>query len=161
MSDLIETMPAPRELTPEETERLTDDLAGGIHKPETIAMRYGFRDANHLKAHLRANPWIVERAHRRRALLESDQGTPDRVVLKSSIAVEETIPHIAGIVMNPDAAPKDRIDAFKELRQAGAVGAAAKDGKGGTGTQFNLTINMPGGKQEQLTATVVDQEADA
>lgn len=158
--DIIPALPMPRNLTPEEDERLTDDLAGKIHKPETIAARYGFLDVPHLKLYLNDHPWIAETAHRRRALLESDKGTTERVVLKSSIAVEETIPHIAGIIMNPTAAPKDRIDAFKELRQAGSVGAS-KEKVIGTGAQFSLTINMPGGKQEQIVTTVVDQELSA
>lgn len=148
--------PLPRDLTPEETERLVDDLANGIHKPETLAARYGFRDVDHLKLYLRDSPWVVERANRRRALLESDKGTGERVVLRSQVAVDETIPYMAGIIMNPAAAAKDRIDAFKELRQAGAVGVSKDKTAAGASNQFVINFMFRGGK-ETISTTVVPE----
>jgi hypothetical protein len=158
MTDEIDKMiaAAPITLTPEEAERLKFDLAAGIHTSETIALRYGFQGVLSLRDYLVSNPWVVAEAKRLRSLMESDQGTGERVKLKAQYACEETIPYLAGIIMNPVSAPKDKVDAYKELRQSGSVGVTARDGNGGTGTQFSLTINMPGGRTEKIITTVVD-----
>jgi hypothetical protein len=151
-------MPAPsRDLSAEAVECLTFDLASGIHSAETIAQRYGFETPKNLQKYLLGNLWLHEKAKHLRALLESDQNTGKRVQLKGLYGCEETIPDLVGIIKNPMSAPKDKIDAYKELRQSGGLGIAGKEGSGG-GTQFSLVINMPH-HTEKLLTTVVSQPA--
>jgi hypothetical protein len=139
-------------LSSEMTECLKFDLASGIHEAETIAERYGFDGRPGLQAYLLANRWLHEDAKHLRAVLESDQNTAKRVQLKGLYGCEEAIPDLVGIVKDRTCHPKDRIDAYKELRQSGGLGVAGKEGVG-SGTQFSLVINMPG-HTEKITATV-------
>lgn len=135
-------------------ECLTTDLAYNIHEAPTIAARYGFENWEHLKDFLIANPWICEDARQLRIVHESDIRIANRVNQKSLFGVESVIHHLVAIVKNPYSDAKDKISAFKELRQAGGVGSVTKEGGPGA-AQFNLVINMPGGA-ERLTTTVVN-----
>jgi len=143
-------------LSSEMVECLKFDLASGIHEAETIADRYGFDGKPGLQAYLLANRWLHDDAKHLRAVLESDQNTGKRVQLKGLYGCEEAIPDLVGIVKNQNLHPKDRIDAYKELRQSGGLGISAKEGSG-SGTQFSLVINMPG-HTEKILATSVAAE---
>lgn len=137
----------------EAIEYLVADLASGIHDYSTIAMRWGFTTEAALFDFLSTHPPVVARVKQLKATRDSDQGTAERVKLKSQIAYEETIPSLVSIAKNQQAQPKDRIEAMKELRQSGAIGVV-KDGASSGGTQFNLTIMFPAGAK--TITTVVD-----
>lgn len=147
-------MPAP-DLTPREIEALKADLANGIHEAETIAKRYGLITKVALNDYLIANPWIVGDVMRMKSLIDSDEGTPGRIEIKSQVTYEDiAIPALAGIVADDTKPAKDRIDAAKLLKESGKIGTNKND-QAQTGTSFNLTINLPGGRTENIT-TVVD-----
>jgi len=149
------------ELDDDLTGRLIQDVAYRIHAPETIAVRYGFGTVDNLKQYLASHPQVTKETQRLRAIVDSDGSLEARARLKAGFASENLVPQIHGIASDPTKPAGVRIDAFKQLnRMAGLDGmpASAKDG-GGSGTQFNLTINMPGGRTEKIVTTVVDQPA--
>ena len=154
VESLVDNSPI-KDLSEEHTERLKDDLASGIHPAATIGKRYGLGDEAGLRRYLLARPWIVLEAKARKALLESEHSTADRIKLKSQIAYEEVIPAIAGIALSERTPAKERIEAAKELRNSGSIGVTGKD-NATPGNQFSLTINMPGGRTEKIITTVVD-----
>jgi hypothetical protein len=146
------------ELSPEHVEKLKNDLARGIYEPDVIALRYGLRDETGLRRYLIAHPWVITEAKAMKALFDSGQATAERIEVKSQTAYEDGgIPAMYSIVTNPLAAPRDRIEAAKEMRLSGRIGVVSKDGAV-AGTQFSLTIHMPSGSKE-IHTTVVEQAA--
>lgn len=142
------------DLNPREIEALKLDLANRIHEADTIAKRYGLEDIAGLQAYLSVNPWIVNEATRMRTLIDSDQGTPSRIEIKSQITYEDVaLPALAGIVADDNKPTRDRIDAAKLIKDSGKLGVRAAD-QVSQGTSLNLTINLPG-RTERIT-TVVD-----
>lgn len=134
------------------------DLVNQVHSYKTIAERYGLGDESGLVAWLQANPAFAQEVAKLRAMFSSDMSAQDRARLKAALASEELIPDIFKLVASPTTSAATKVDGFKQLnRMAGIDGipAASKDG-GGSGTQFNLTINLPTGV-EKITTTVVDQ----
>jgi uncharacterized protein YbjT (DUF2867 family) len=145
-------------LSTEHLEKLKNDLARQIFKPDVLAKRYGFRDEVALRSYLLANPWVVVEAKALKAHFDSGQATAERIEIKSQTAYEDgVIPAMYAIATNPAVAPRDRIEAGKEMRLAGRIGVTAKDGSAIAGTQFSLTINMPDGRSETIATTVVEQ----
>jgi hypothetical protein len=140
--------------------RLTYDLAHGLHDYSEIARRYGLNSDAELYAYLRAHSKIVEEARRLRSINSSDQGTEDRCKLKGQLATEELIPHIAALAANPHVSPRERIDAFKELRTTGSVGAKTgqQNATPTTGTTFAINFMFSNGA-ERISTTVVDAAA--
>jgi hypothetical protein len=149
---------APVEIDDDMVLRLIYDLAQRIHTAETIAKRYGFQTEPRLKKWLGEHPTVVRQAAKLQAIVNSDRSAEERARLKATFATEELIAPMAAIAGNPTVPAGQRIDAFKQLnRVAGVDGmpVSQKDG-GGSGTQFNLTINMPDGRTEKIITTVVD-----
>lgn len=144
------------DLTPELELRFKNDMARDIHERPDIATRYfGDRGLQGMKDYLVSHPWVATDIKTLKALFESDMGTPERAELKSQLGYEETVPTLVAIALNPHAPTKDRLDAIKELRMGGRVGASSgKDASATAGVQFNLTINRADGRKEKFTTVV-------
>ena len=134
------------------TLRLAQDVAFGIYPPDEIAERWGFGNHAGLKAYLIRHPKLVEFIAGLRAIHKSDAGVEERNKLKANHALEQAIPSIANMVMDPKLKPAERLEAAKVLQKQS--GADKVDTKGGAvANAFSVTINLPG--RPPVTTTVV------
>lgn len=150
--------PAPELESDAEIHSFVTDVAKKIHDPEVIAQRYGFPDALTMVGFIKDHPEIRRRIKVRRAIWESDDNAAERVRELARHALLEALPTTSSMMFDTTVPAGIRIDATKlHARMAGVDGIGTNNGKaeGQSGTSFNLTINLPGGRTEQIT-TVVD-----
>ena len=138
------------ELSDEQLDRLTDDVARKIHPPETIARRYGLTPAQLLR--LLAVPSIRKVARAKRSIWESDASAIERTRQYWAIGMENAAPSMINMMHDPTVSPSNRV----ELAKMGAKLAgmdASRDGSTGPapGSQFAVNIHFSGDRVERIT----------
>ena len=124
--------------------RLAQDVAYGFYPPDEIAQRYGLGDHRGLKAFLKQHPSWSSSSPRCARVHKSDAGVEERNKLKANHALEQAIPSIANMVMDPKLKPAERLDAAKVLQKQSGADRAVNDKGASAAAAFNVTINLPG-----------------
>ena len=85
----------------------------------------------------------------------------DRVRLKAMLAIEEALPTIFDIVMDPLVSPNSRLDGFEKLAKL-ADAVPRKDNSGDTGPGFSININIPSPDNaiRPITIDAIDDTTD-
>ena len=140
--------------------RLIQDIAYAIYPLPEIAVRYGFETITRLRAWLLENPGVFNEISKMRAVHQSDASTKERVTLKAQHAIEAAIAATGAMATDPRMPGEIRIKALSELSHLGGFrgGAGAADKQAATGAQFQLVMQFSGGREERITATVVEGE---
>jgi hypothetical protein len=140
--------------------RLIQDIAYGIYPIEEIAVRYGFETVGRLREWLAKNPGIVSETSKMRAIHLSDASIKERIALKAGHALEAGIPATSAMSTDPRMPGEIRMKATDALMYMAGVkgGGAAADKQAQTGAQFQLVMQFSGGREERITATVVEGE---
>lgn len=139
--------------------RLMQDVAYAIYPSEDIAVRYGFGTVARLKHWLVRNPGVFAEISRLRAIHNSDAATKERAGLKSQHIIEQALPSMSAMITNPSMPADIRLKAFDACMHVGGFkGTANAQKEITTGTQFNLVMNFPGGKEFRISPTVVVDE---
>lgn len=147
------------ELSDEQLDRMTDDVARKIHHPEVIARRYGLTSDQLLT--LLAVPHIRRMARTKRSIWESDQSAVERVRQYWALGMENSAPGLINMLHDPTVSPSNRI----ELAKMGTklAGMDVKEGVSGpaAGAQFAVNIHFSGGAVERITTQAPLLEAIA
>lgn len=143
---------------------LAREIAQDIREVNDILVDYGFDGAEDPR-------WrsIYESRDFKTALHNAVQewnaadSTPKRVRYKAAASVEAALPALHAIMLNDAVAVTGRVEVFRQMsRLAGmADGAVPREGAGGGGSGFQLTINIGEGKGVTLrTAPVIEGESE-
>ena len=140
--------------------RLIQDIAYAIYPLPEIAVRYGFETITRLRAWLLENPGVFNEISKMRAVHQSDASTKERVTLKAQHAIEAAIAATGAMATDPRMPGEIRIKALSELSHLGGFrgGAGAADKQAATGAQFQLVMQFSGGREERISATVVEAD---
>ena len=127
---------------------LAQELASGIQEPDDIFEQLGFTQAEYDKL---ANDRVFKE------LLVSAvsewnaaSNTQKRVKLKSAVAVENVIHHLAAAIEDPNEPLSSKSSAFLALMKAGSIGNPDPVAVGGVGNSFKLEIHLAN-KVETIT----------
>jgi hypothetical protein len=160
--DVIDTMlhaPDPEEipdLTAEQIDRLTDDVARKIYGPEVIARRYALTGPQLLQ--ILAIPTIRKIARVKRSVWESDTSALERTKQYWAIGMENSAPGLINMMHDPNVSPSNKI----ELAKMGAklAGLDANQAPGAApGAQFAVNIHFSGGAVERITTPMIEGTA--
>lgn len=147
-------------------QKLTYDLAVGLHSAQAIARRYGMTGVDSLKQYLMAHPYVVKDAQNLRAAFMSDASTEERVRMKFLKATERLIVPLANIAHSPRTPLNARIDAFKQIQRGAGLDGMGSASRGTNsqrdgGHPFNLIINFSGTQPFKLEAEDIHSSATA
>lgn len=139
--------------------RLMQDIAFEIYPAAELAVRYGLGTVAGLRIWLTRNPEMMRQIKVMRALHQSDTGIQERNRLKANHAVEQAIPSITGVVLDPTKGLELRLKAFASLQKmAGLDGAPPPDKTAAVGVQTNIVIQHGSGKATTIMSTTVVPE---
>lgn len=121
---------------------LAMELAAGLRPAAQIAERYGLtpQDLRELLGY----PPFRAMVRDARQTWTNDMNAEQRVRAKAALAVEDTIPDLHGIIVDSSVRPRERNDAFAKLARVAQLDAPPMAGV--TGSNFSVTINLPGGE---------------
>ena len=131
MNELVE---APQPLTAERLEKLAYELALEYHAPEDLEVQFGQPEG--ILAQMLDMPEFQRRVHAARRQID-EAGDQTRLVARKMVA--ELVPVIAQLVTSKLVDPKDRIAAFKTLKEVAGI---TENDKMGTGGAFAIQINI-------------------
>src|SRR6056297_649104 len=131
MNGLVE---APQPLTAERLEKLAYELALEYHAPEDLEVQFGLPEG--ILAQMLDMPEFQRRVHAARRQID-EAGDQTRLVARKMVA--ELVPVIAQLVNNAGIDAKDRIAAFKTLKELAGITENDKMGAGGA---FAIQINI-------------------
>lgn len=135
---------------------LAMELAAKLQPVEVICLRYGL--STHDLQQLLEYPAFRAMVRQAKETWSSDMNAEQRVRAKAALAVEDTIPDLHGIVVDEKVQPRQRSDAWAKLARVAQLDAPPAPG--GSGGQYNLTINLPGSDTIAVSAPVIDLDAE-
>ena len=133
------------------------DLAVGAREFLDICDNYGISkdEAEQLEHHP-----VFQRRFRIAEQAVVDDGTAFRA--RCRLVVSNSIPHIMGLMTDPEVSPSVQLDAFKTLAKYGELEPAPKTSQSGpTGPQLVLNILPPGGITSAPVENVINLPAEA
>lgn len=145
-----------------------EDVAQAVHTPETIAGRYGFRDAAAMVAWIGEHPKIRQRIKIHRSVWESDDHVEARIKKLAAHSILESLPTTSSLMLDTSVSPNVRVDAMRAharlagMDQAGPAGG----GSGPVGAGFQVNFHFSDGSKQAITTVgiskpppVIDGEA--
>mgnify|MGYP006894097826 CR=1 FL=1 len=131
---------------------LARDIVCALDSPANLAKSYGLTE--HQWAVLQVWPAFVQMVREASEELAGSAGTPERARRKAALAIAEVgVQDMAVIMGDPKVSPRDRINAFSELKDIAVLGskqqiaAAASGGGPAIGGGPLIQIVLPSGAQ--------------
>jgi hypothetical protein len=131
------------------------ELAAGLSDSKSIRERYGITDAQW--EILKKNPSFRAMVKEAIEKFAGDLNAGKRILVKSEIALEDSIEVLYRLAHRDDVQPGARIDAIKTMAQlAGKTGKEGQGGNAGTGFSINIQFTAETGEQKGV---VIDGQA--
>lgn len=146
LGNTVSNYPAMNRLSP----RLVAELAANLEPKEAILDRYSIDRAEWDT--LRTNPVFIEMLKEAVSDWQHASNADKRVKVKSSIAVEESIATLHGMIRDTDIPPSSRVESFKQLMRLGKLDTPETDTPA-AGNGFSITINLGENHKERIVTS--------
>lgn len=131
---------------------LAAELALNLHPPKEIFARHGFSETQ--AKHLVMNPVFQKMLAEAKAAWGSASNTEGRIRKKASVALEEMMPHMFAMGINPDTGAAGRNEVFKSFK---SLSGMDKQEQVSGGSGFQLTINIGDTPKEIVVEGTADE----
>ena len=135
---------------------LAFELAAELTSPTDIFLRHGIEEKEAIR--LLADPTFKKMITDAKREWTAEQNVPERIRLKSQLALEELLLPTFNMAKDPRVPPASRTDATKLFERLSGVTKSNEEQSGGTGPKYILTINLGGSiEPKELTGMTIEQ----